>query len=335
VVAEYVEVAKSYDGKQVFSGVNFIIRRGDRVGLVGTNGAGKSTLIKLLAGAERATAGECNLGHNVEVEYFAQDQYKMLDPKSRLIDDLMSVAPLELSTQTKLRTLLGCFLFSGDDVFKAIGVLSGGERNRFALARMLLHPPNLLLLDEPTNHLDLRAKDVLLEALQRYAGTIVFVSHDRYFIDNLANRIFEIENGKLTDYPGNYEDYLRQKASAQLGGATVVATAATERTRLRPEAVAVAPEYVDDAEGSQEKPKVKKLNPIIVNEMRSRQAEIEEEIVRCETEISGTELALGNFKSTDETIRLTKLLESTRERLNALMEEWENLSLSLEEQAAL
>jgi ATP-binding cassette subfamily F protein 3 len=323
VVAEYTGVAKSYGAKQVFSGVNFIIKRGDRVGLVGTNGAGKSTLIKLLAGSEPATAGECKLGHNVQVEYFAQDQYKVLDPKARLIDDLSGVAPLELSTQTKLRTLLGCFLFSGDDVFKAIGVLSGGERNRYALARMLLNPLNFLLLDEPTNHLDLRAKDVLLEALQKYNGTIVFVSHDRYFIDNLATRIFEIEDGRLTDYPGNYEDYLRQKEAA------VTPAAAREEAIVQP------PPMVSAAAVDPDKPKARKLNPILVKEMQSRHAALEEEISRCEAEIADTEVALGNFKSNEETIRLTKLLEASRERLAQLMDEWENLGLVLDEQTAL
>ncbi|HEY6290675.1 MAG TPA: ABC-F family ATP-binding cassette domain-containing protein, partial [Terriglobia bacterium] len=200
MVAEFRGVAKSYGAKQVFAGVNFVINRGDRVGLVGVNGAGKSTLIKLLADEEKVTAGEGRVGHNVEVDYFAQDQYKALDPEARLIDDIAGIAPVALSGQTQLRTLLGCFLFSDDEVFKRIGVLSGGERNRYALARMLLHPPNFLLLDEPTNHLDLRAKDVLLEALSRFSGTVVFVSHDRYFIDKLATRIFEIGGGQLHDY---------------------------------------------------------------------------------------------------------------------------------------
>ena len=142
--------------KHVFSGANFIIERGDRIALVGINGAGKSTMIKLLAGAEPLSSGSYTLGHNVMPDYFAQDQYKELDVNARLIDDLSGAA--KNSTQTELRTLLGCFLFSDDDVFKQIGVLSGGERNRYALARMLLAPSNFLLLDEPTNHLDMRAK---------------------------------------------------------------------------------------------------------------------------------------------------------------------------------
>ena len=177
--------------------------------LVGVNGAGKSTLIKLLTGDEAPTSGSIKLGHNVVAEYFAQDQYKVLDPEARMLDDI-SRSALRIP-ETALRSLLGCFLFSGDDVFKPLGVLSGGERNRYALARILVSPSNFLLLDEPTNHLDMRAKDVLLEAISGYSGTVVFVSHDRYFIDRLATRVLEIENGAITAYEGNYEDYLRRK----------------------------------------------------------------------------------------------------------------------------
>src|ERR1700674_5726428 len=209
IVAEFQKVSKSYGDKFVFGGVDFIIERGDRIALVGVNGAGKSTLIKLLAGSEPLTSGEYRLGHNAEVDYFAQDQYKELDPNSRMLDDLQGEAPR--STNTELRSLLGCFLFSEDDVFKRIGVLSGGERNRYALARMLLQPSNFLLLDEPTNHLDMRAKDVLLESLEKYTGTVVFVSHDRYFIDKLATRVFEVGDGEVHVFPGNYEDYLWRK----------------------------------------------------------------------------------------------------------------------------
>src|SRR5271157_3675106 len=180
IVAEFKGVAKAYGDHTVFAGVDFYIERGDRVALVGVNGAGKSTMIKILAGAEPVSAGHYTLGHNAQPDYFAQDQYKELDPQARMIDDLSTVAPR--AGNTELRSILGCFLFSEDDVFKPIGVLSGGERNRYALARMLLHPSNFLLLDEPTNHLDMRAKDVLLESLEKYNGTVVFVSHDRYFI---------------------------------------------------------------------------------------------------------------------------------------------------------
>src|ERR1022692_3523428 len=212
VVAEFKNVAKSYGDHLVFSAVDFIIERGERVALVGVNGAGKSTLIKILAGAEPVGAGAYTLGHNAQPDYFAQDQYKELDPDAQIIDDMSTVAPR--ANQTELRSVLGCFLFSEDDVFKPIGVLSGGERNRYALARMLMMPSNFLLLDEPTNHLDMRAKDVLLTALEEYSGTVVFVSHDRYFIDRLATRVFEVEDGRVQVFPGNYEDYLWRKSGA-------------------------------------------------------------------------------------------------------------------------
>src|SRR6266487_2191614 len=224
IVAEFAEVAKSYGEKEVFRDVSFMIERGDRIALVGVNGAGKSTLIKLLAGKEPLSAGEYRLGHNVQADYFAQDQYKELDQDARIFEDLAELSPR--STQTELRSLLGCFLFSADEVFKRIGVLSGGERNRYALLRMLLHPANFLLLDEPTNHLDMRAKDVLLEALSKYTGTVVFVSHDRYFIDKLATRVFEIGDGRVEVYPGNYEDYLWRKQ----GGPETIATTSAPPT---------------------------------------------------------------------------------------------------------
>src|SRR5580693_5388771 len=248
VVAEFKGVAKSYGDHAVFSDVNFVIERGDRVSLVGVNGAGKSTLIKILAGAEPLSAGEFTLGHNAQPDYFAQDQYKELDAGARLLDDLGTVAPR--ATNTELRSILGSFLFSEDDVFKQIGVLSGGERNRYALARMLMMPSNFLLLDEPTNHLDMRAKDVLLEALQDYTGTVVFVSHDRYFMDKLATRVFEVEEGRVHVFPGNYEDYLWRK-----GGGPATLTAPAEKPAAAPAPVAVkGPE--------------KRVNPLKLKQMK-------------------------------------------------------------------
>jgi ATP-binding cassette, subfamily F, member 3 len=318
MVAEFRGVAKSYASKQVFEDMSFLINRGDRIGLVGVNGAGKSTLIKILAGTELATTGEFRLGHNVEVDHFAQDQYKALDPGARLLDDLSSVAPMALSGQTQLRTLLGCFLFSSDEAFKQISVLSGGERNRYALLRMLLRPRNFLLLDEPTNHLDLRAKDVLLEALQAFSGTVLFVSHDRYFIDKLATRIFEIDGGKFRDYSGNYEDYLWQKTRGALGHGN------EEEPQLAKSAEPLGIR-------SEAPVRQKKLNPIRVREMKERHQDLEEEITRCEVEIATQESDLATFKSAEESIRLVKLLEENRKRLAEMNQEWEELSRTLEE----
>jgi len=317
MVAELRNVAKNYGEKSVFENVGFVLNRGDRVALVGVNGAGKSTLIKLLSGAEPVTKGDLRLGHNVELDYFAQDQYKVLNPEARLLDDLTSFAPTAVSNQTQLRTLLGSFLFSADDVFKRIGVLSGGERNRYALARMLLRPANFLLLDEPTNHLDLQAKDVLLEALRKFTGTIVFVSHDRYFIDKLATRIFEIEGGKLEDYPGNYEDYLWQKQRT----GTEAADSGTKRKSPEPGA-SVRP-------GEQQK-RVKKTNPSSVRKMEKERDELEERISRCEAEITSLEVELGQFKSAEESIRIAGLVETQRIRLKEITKQWEELVVKLE-----
>src|ERR1700680_141336 len=289
IVAEFIDVAKSYADKEVFRNVSFMIERGDRIALVGVNGAGKSTLIKLLAETEPLTSGQYRLGHNVLADYFAQDQYKELNPDARILDDIGELSPR--STQTELRSLLGCFLFSADDVFKRIGVLSGGERNRYALLRMLLHPANFLLLDEPTNHLDMRAKDVLLKALMDYTGTVVFVSHDRYFIDKLATRVFEVGGGRVEVYPGNYEDFLWRKQ----GGAAKLDESISTSTHVAPRANG------NGAKPSASENKAKRLNPIKRKQMEERSKKLEEQILSLESTIADCESSLQNFVSAEET----------------------------------
>ena len=332
MVAEFKQVAKSYGAKRVFAGVNFTIQRGDRVALVGVNGAGKSTLLKLLSGLEPLSAGEYQQGHQVEVDYFAQDQYKALDADARLLDDLARAAPMALSTQTELRGLLGSFLFSEDDVFKRIGVLSGGERNRYALARMLVRPSNFLLLDEPTNHLDLRAKDVLLEALANYTGTVVFVSHDRYFIDKLATRVFEIAEGEVNVYPGNYEDYLWRKEGKEITlGVSGLEDLARNRAFSR---------QTDDAGSTATAPegaavvKTKRVNPIRLQQMKDRCREIEEQVARLEAEIEGQAQELAHFRSAEDSVRLTRSIEQGRQELAGLTREWEETAKVIEEQGS-
>jgi ATP-binding cassette, subfamily F, member 3 len=315
-VVECTDIAKSYGPKEVFRDVDFTIQRGDRVALVGVNGAGKSTLIKLLTGIEPLTEGSMKLGHNVDPDYFAQDQYKELDPARRILDDLSDVAPQK--TMTELRSLLGCFLFSEEDVFKPIGVLSGGERNRYALARMLLHPSNFLLLDEPTNHLDMRAKDVLLESLEKYNGTVVFVSHDRYFIDKLATRIFEIGGGKVEVFPGNYEDYLWRKQRTAEGDDP-------SETSANVPTLADVPGY-----GSPKAEPRKRINPIKLKQIQDRCQQLEAEIAGLEERIACCELKLQSFVSAEETQRQSDLLIQHRADLATLMAEWEELSQTLE-----
>ncbi len=340
MVCEADGLSKSYGEKQVLRNVRFTIERGDRVALVGVNGAGKSTLIKLMTGVETPTAGTVRLGHNVVSEYFAQDQYKVLDGDVRMLDDI-SRAAIKVP-ESELRSLLGCFLFSGDDVFKPLGVLSGGERNRYALARILVTPSNFLLLDEPTNHLDMRAKDVLLEAIAAFTGTVIFVSHDRYFIDRLATRVLEIENGTATTCEVNYEDYLRKKE--ELAAAALSPEAQRPLTIRHPERgegpafqapLAIAATNGAESTNIAPREKARRLNPIRQKQMEDRCAFLEEEIPRIESSIAHTEQQLGIYVSTGETLRLTHLAEDLRGQLAAMTAEWEELMMQLEEPTSL
>ena len=323
------ETNGSYGPKQVLTNVNFTIEHGDRVALVGVNGAGKSTLIRLLTGAEAPTEGRVKLGHNVVSEYFAQDQYKVLNGDARMLDDI-SRAALKVPEQA-LRSLLGCFLFTGDDVFKPLGVLSGGERNRYALARILVSPSNFLLLDEPTNHLDMRAKDVLLEAIAAFSGTVVFVSHDRYFIDRLATRVLEVEGGTVTSHEGNYEDYLRRKEG--IASNSLLAEAPPKGLPQQAIKTAAIPDVAE--EDSSAKDRTRRLNPIKQKQMEERCAFLEEETPRIEAAIAHTEEQLGVYVSAAETARLTALADDLRNQLAAFTDEWEDLMMQLEGQEAI
>jgi ATP-binding cassette, subfamily F, member 3 len=212
-VLEMKHVRKAYGGLVVFKDLNLHIERGDRIALVGPNGAGKSTLMRMLSGEESPDEGTRTVGHQVVMEYFAQDEATRLDPALTVYETLQAGSPNDMVPA--IRNILGGFLFSGDDVYKKAGVLSGGERTRLAVARMLLRPSNTLLMDEPTNHLDLDSKDVLLEALEDYGGTLIIVSHDRYFVERLATKIIEIGHGEASVYPGTYAEFLWHKEHPQ------------------------------------------------------------------------------------------------------------------------
>jgi ATP-binding cassette subfamily F protein 3 len=325
----------------VLKDVSFQIDRGDRIALVGANGAGKSTLIRLLSNLEPPTSGTVRLGHNVLADYFAQDQYKVLDPAAVMLDDISGIAPKV--PVVELRSLLGCFMFSGDDVYKPLGVLSGGERNRYAMAKMLVSPANMLLLDEPTNHLDLRAKDVLLEAIANFTGTVLFVSHDRYFIDGLATRVFEVENHRVHIFPGNYEDYLWRKS----GGPEKVATSLA--TSLKPTPPATNSVILSEAHSAKSKDRdeantasaantgpppapVKRLNPIKLKHLEDRVAAIEQELSDLDSRIAAAEESLGHYISAEESQRTAAELEELRTQRTTLLAEWESLASTLEEQ---
>jgi len=208
-VLELKHAHKAYGDLVVFRDLGLHVERGDRIALVGPNGAGKSTLMRMLSGVEAPDSGVRREGHQVVMEYFAQDEATRLDPSLTVYETLQAGSPVHMVPM--IRNILGGFLFSGDDVHKKAAVLSGGERTRLAVARMLLRPSNTLLLDEPTNHLDLDSKDVLLDALADYGGTLVFVSHDRYFVERLATRIVEVGGGEAVLFPGTYEEFLWRK----------------------------------------------------------------------------------------------------------------------------
>jgi len=280
----------------------------------------------MLSEQEAPTSGEIKLGHNALVDFFAQDQYKVLDPNAGMLDDIAGAAPKV--PVVELRSLLGCFMFSGDDVFKKLGVLSGGERNRYAMAKMLVSPSNMLLLDEPTNHLDLRAKDVLLDAIRNFTGTVLFVSHDRYFIDGLATRVFEVEDKRVHIYPGNYEDYLWRK---QGGPEKVKAALSADLKAPAPPPVIVAPVPVVEAPSATT---IKRLNPIKLKQMEDRLQFAEVEIPRLEQAIATAESHLGNFTSAEQSQKDAEALDRLRGERTALLAEWEELAMALEEQRA-
>jgi ATP-binding cassette, subfamily F, member 3 len=227
MVLELKRVRKAYGAQRVFEGVNLHVERGDRIALLGPNGAGKSTLMRMLSGVEPPDQGTRTEGHQLVMQYFAQDEAARLDPTLTVYQTLAGDAPIHMVPH--IRTILGGFLFSGDDIEKPVRVLSGGERTRLAVARMLLRPANTLLLDEPTNHLDLDSKDVLLEALEDFGGTLIFVSHDRYFVDKLATKVIDIGHGDAVVYPGNYEEFLWSKKNREEADARGAMSGARKR----------------------------------------------------------------------------------------------------------
>ncbi|UFS71515.1 ABC-F family ATP-binding cassette domain-containing protein [Geomonas sp. RF6] len=302
-VMELKGVTKAYGANVVLNGVDLTVESGERVALVGHNGAGKSTLMRVLAGGA-VTAGEVKVGHNVVRDYFAQDQAQELDKSRTVYDEIYSAAPFDMVPQ--LRDILGAFLFSGDDIHKKVEVLSGGERNRLALAKILLRPSNLLLMDEPTNHLDLFSKDVLLEALRSFPGTVVFVSHDRHFIDGLATRVVQVGEGKLENFYGDYEYYLEKTAGEGSGipGGARGSGAANEKAQADTRSAAASPGSSDPVDRRKQREEEKQRQ----KEERSRQRKLEQ----LEAEIGEKESELAALESTMSEPDFFKDVEAAR-----------------------
>jgi len=311
VVIEADGLGKSYGDKKVLENVDLLVERASKIAFVGQNGQGKTTLAKMIVG-ELEHTGELKLGHNVELGYFAQNQADYLE-ENKTIHDLMLDAANE-TNRTKVRDILGSFLFRGDDVDKQVKVLSGGERNRLALAKMLLQPFNVLIMDEPTNHLDIKSKNVLKQALQNFEGTLILVSHDRDFLQGLTEKVYEFREGEVKEFLGDIDDYLEQRNAMDFRAIEKKSTAGPEKQTEK------NAKHTNDY---QEQKRLKSL--------KNKLGGIEKKITSLEQEIGQMDHSL--LMEYDQTVSDPTFFDTyhgKKEELNLLMQEWENVSNELE-----
>jgi ATP-binding cassette, subfamily F, member 3 len=324
MLMELHHVRKAYGSHEIFDDLSLPIERGDRIAFLGVNGSGKSTLARIIAGIEPYQSGTRNQGHNVVIGYYAQHQAEELEPKKTVLQTVDDIATGD--ARGRLRTLLGCFLFSGDDVFKNVSVLSGGEKSRLALAKMLLTPSNLLVLDEPTNHLDIRSKAVLQDALSRYEGSFVIVSHDRDFLEPLINKCIDFDGGHPRITTGTVSDYLRKRHEEMLrlapqhdsGGEDIVTRSAQHLDKERKRR---------EAEQRQERYKV--LKPL-----KAQLARIEKRIADLEAEKEHAEAGLASeetYKNDDTARSLTAAYKDVTTRLAYAYDEWTRVMEQIED----
>jgi ATP-binding cassette subfamily F protein 3 len=324
VVIELKHIDKSYGQHVVYRGLNLALERGDRAAIVGINGAGKTTLLRMLAGVLPFERGQRILGHNVTTAYFAQHYIESLNPYNSIIEELRSAALNE--PEQRLRGLAGAFLFSSDDVTKKISVLSGGEKTRVAIAKMLVTPANLILMDEPTNHLDIPSREILTDALDAYKGTLCFITHDRTLIREIANKIIQVRDGRVTVFPGSYDDYLWQNRS--LNGQAEMTENQSTIKQLHKRPTAVRKRQRKALEGQLRDEHYRAISPV-----RERIEEIEQEIAANTGRIEEIESIMvdpSHYRDSQNVVAVNREYKTLKEKVARLTGEWESLIIEAE-----